>query len=224
MGVLVGLFFNGAAVWADVEAALFDSALSADETLDWMRCPLVITPGETGIIHAYFKNNGDRPVTPTIRAHISEGLVILMRQIDTRPTIQPGETIELQYEVTGEDAVWGAFILARVYMFRSSPLPSRTGSCGILLANIPLPRGWVVVALLLIASVGGIGSGLWLWRQINMPLNGRTLKALQAMIVLALATLAGIGLNLIGIWFPAAVLLLLTILLLASLFAYFMML
>jgi hypothetical protein len=221
LGVVVGLVFNTMSVWADLEASLFDAALTANEPLNGLSCPVLITQNETGVVNAYLKNTTEREMNTVVRTHITDGFVTLMREEQSRPSMQPGETIKLQYAVTAEDAAWERFILVRVYTFRKAPLPSRTGSCGIWVVNLPFGRGWMVTSLVVALSAAGIGAGWWLWRKANSPLLDRSLRVMNAMSVMGLFSLAGLVLNLFGLWLPAAFMLVATIVLMAAMMAYF---
>ncbi len=222
LGVLAGLVFNASAVWADLEASQFDPALKADESIDRISCPLIITPGETGVVRVSVKNTADRPVTTAIRAHISEGFVTLMRQQDSRHTIQPGETVRLSYDVTAEDAAWHQFVLVRVFVFPALPMHSRAGSCGVLAANLPGLPGWAVLAVWLAVSIAGMGGGIWLWARPHTRLIGNPLRSLRAMLILAGAIVAGMVFNLLGVWLPAGLLFLATVVLVTAMLAYFL--
>lgn len=222
LGVLAGLAFNAATVWADLEASMFDASLKADESIDRISCPLIITPGETGVVTVSVKNTADRLVTTAVRAHISEGFVSLMRQQDSRQTIQPGETVRLSYDVTAEDAAWNLFVLFRVFVFPALPMHSRSGSCGVLVANLPVLPGWMLAVLWLAISLVGMGGGIWLWVRQRTPLIGNAMRSFRAMLVLGVFILAGMVFNLLGAWLPAGLLLLATIVLVTAMLAYFL--
>ncbi len=161
IGTLSGILFNGMAVWADFEASLFDSSLTADRTLSALSCPIFIGRNETGRILAQVSNSLDRPIAPLVRGHISEGLVTLRRQVNFKPSLEPGETKTVEWEVTSEDAVWNRFILFRAYQFAVYPQPSRTGSCGVISTNLPIPGNWIT-GLVVAISLAGTGGGFWL--------------------------------------------------------------
>jgi hypothetical protein len=221
LGVLLALSFNGLAAWADFEAFLFDSALSAETSLDTLKCPIAITTTETGVVSASFTNPRDRDVWRLVRARVSHGFVTLIRVVETRLPLEPGETRTLEWEVTPEDAAWGRVILFRVYMLRSAPLPSATSACGILLAPAPGLTGNQVVALTLAASLLGLLSGAWMrGRAIPDPTLkqiylGRTMTWLTGLLV------AGMVANLLGWWLPASMLFITCLLLIAVMFVYF---
>lgn len=222
IGVLVGLLFNAFVVWAQFEASLWDDSPTEDEALDGFHCPLIITSAETGVVRIEYKNTIDRPINPLIRTRITKGFTILQREETDRPDIQPGETAHLEYTVTASDAAWDRFILVRVYAFPQLSMPSRNGSCGILVLKIPLVNGTFVIFLSLIISLGGMGSGIWLWKKVNFPFTDRTYNAFRAMVVLAAIILLGLILELLSVWGLATVILLFTFIIMAALIGFFL--
>jgi hypothetical protein len=134
ISALIGIIFSGASVWGNIEAFLFNPGLRADENIKTMKCPVLITNSETGTITAAFTNPGDRPVMTTVRTSISDGLFLMIRETDTRIQLEAGETKELEWTVSPEDAAWERLIFVRVYSLRSTPLPARNrdlrDSCG----------------------------------------------------------------------------------------------
>ncbi len=127
IGAMIGIAFNGLAAWADFEASLFDSALRGDDQLSGLRCPVFIGSNETGRLSAEIKNPLDRTIAPKIRAHVSDGFVSLLREIDQQPSLAPGATQTLEWTVTPADAVWGRFILFRAYQYPGISDPNALG-------------------------------------------------------------------------------------------------
>jgi hypothetical protein len=83
-------------------------------------------------------------------------------------------------------------------------------------------KGGAIVLLIVFVSVAGMGSGLWLWRRIHVPLEARAKSAFQGMVFLSAAVLAGIILELLRVWGLATLLLVMTFILLAAVLAYFL--
>lgn len=222
IGVLVGLVFNVFVVWANFEASLWNQTPNQEAPLDGLRCPLVITRAETASITISYRNPLDRPINPVIRTFISERLISLERQESIRPTIAPGETAYISYPVSGEEAVWNRFILVRVNTLPQFTLPARSGSCGILVVNFPALRGGGILFLIVLVSLGGMGGGLWFWQKYHAPLQGRVRTAYQAMLFLSAAILIGMVLEFLAVWGLATLILILTLILLAAVLAYFL--
>ena len=81
IGILIGMAVAGGIIWGDIEASIFDSSIKAKSALR-LSCPVLITTNEAGKISATLKNLEDREREFYVRAHISEGYVSLMREID----------------------------------------------------------------------------------------------------------------------------------------------
>lgn len=223
IGVLIGILFSGATVWGNIEAFLFNPGLPADETIKTMKCPTLITSSETGTVTAAFTNPGDRPVMTTVRTSISDGLFLMIRETDTRLQLEAGETKELEWTVSPEDAAWERLIFVRVYSLRSTPLPALTGTCGILVVNTPFFTGNQVIAIVSILSIVGMVAGLGLWVSAKQPLSRRNRYATQIMGVLAALVIAGAILGILGWWFIGAILLFITVLLVLVTITYFLL-
>lgn len=220
IGAMIGIAFNGLAAWADFEASLFDSALRGDDQLSGLRCPVFIGTNETGRLSAEIKNPLDRTIAPKIRAHVSDGFVSLLREIDQQPSLGPGATQTLEWTVTPADAVWGRFILFRAYQFPVYPIPTRSSTCGVLTTSVPFNGAWFT-ALTVIASVTMMSAGIGLWLSNNSPLKGRKRDTAIAMAALGVVTLAGIITALLGLMFPGLLIFILSFLLVLVLFAFF---
>lgn len=220
-GVLLALALGTLATWGDLEASLFDPSEQAQESLTSLRCPVLITRREIGRVWARFKNTGPRPVDRAVRAHISQGFVTLFREENVKLPLQPGESRRWYWEVTAADAAFGSsLVLVRVSTLRQSPLPSQSRACGIVVLNIPWPRGSVVIAGWLTLALGSLAGGIWLWWQANRPLAGRRRTMGTTMGVVGLIVLAILIAGLAGWWLVSVLLLALLVLLLISLFAH----
>jgi len=222
LGVLLALALSVAAIWGDLEAHWFDASLSRlrDASLTTLRCPVVMTTGESSTITAAFTNPLDWPALLTVRTHVSNYLE-LMREENARFNLDPGETEKLAWKVTADDVVYGRFIFVQVLQFRKYPLPARLGSCGVLVLDLPLFTGGQWVALATAGSLLGMAAGLGLWIVANRPLRGLERDATWAMGVLAAITLAGLVVDLRGWWMAGVLLLVVTILLVGAITAHF---
>lgn len=221
VGVVLGISFYGAAAWADLEAFLFDATVSADASLGSLRCPVVITSTEAGTLSARIENPMDRSIKPTVRTHVSEGFVTLMREIEERPSLEPGEKRRLEWTVTADDAAYGYLILARAFVKYPYPLPARTAACGVLVINLPGWTGSQVTALVVVSSLLCLLVGIGLWRAAYRPLSGRILDATRAMTVLAIIVLFGSLSSLVEWWLLSGLLLMLALLLIGATITYF---
>ena len=218
LGVLLGLWLFGLTVWSDFEASLYDAVIRGDENLEALECPVLIAPWETGTITATLTNPLDRDIDPRVRAHITAGFVTLMEEEVVTVELAPGETANLGWQVTAEDAAFGGLlILTRVYMFRNHGLPSRDASCGILVLDALELSGRQIYNLSFVGSILLMLIGLVAWSAASWPLTGEAQFFGVAMLLQALIVAAGLIVSMQG-WILAGIfLLILAVLLIAAL-------
>ena len=82
LGAFIGVPYGAAAAWGDWEAVQFQTSVSfrSDKSLTTLRCPVLLTTGETGRVSLTVGNPTDRKLTRAVRIYISEGYVDNMRQ------------------------------------------------------------------------------------------------------------------------------------------------
>jgi hypothetical protein len=213
LGAFFGIALSAIAVWGDLEASLFDTSIRGDEGLA-IKCPVMLTTSEEeSAVSAAFTNSLSKPVTFTIRTHVSQGYVTLMKKMNSKLHLAPGETQTLKWPVAPDDAAYGRFILVRVYLSAKYPLPSRDGSCGILVVDLPYLSGNQIFALVLAASLLGMGGGIGLWVVAHRPLSKPSQDVARAMGVLAGCVLVGMIASLSGRWLFGLLIFVLTVLL-----------
>lgn len=215
LGLLLGAAFSTAAVWGDLEASLFDPSIGSEAKLTTLRCPVIITPRESGTIVARFSNPSDREVLRTVRAHISYGFSTLMREETAQFVLKPGETRKLDWEVTASDAAWRHFILVRVNALRNAPLPSYSGACGVLVLNIPGLSGGLTLALIVTLSVLLIAAGAALWL-LNRPAAAQVPDRTNAVLALIAVVLVAMFAGAMGWWALGGLMILFALVLTAS--------
>lgn len=221
VGIVAGMLFYGFSFWANFEASLFDAGLEGDAGLSSLRCPIFFGKNETGKIYLNVKNPLDRTFAPRIRAHISEGFVSMMREIDSQPFLAPGESQTLEWDITSNDAVWNRFVLVRIYQFRVYPEPSRSATCGVQFVNFPL-SGSLITGLVLAISLLGMGSGIWLYQYSNRPLKDRQRSTIVAMTILGSTVTVGIVAALLGQLLVTMLITIFSVLLVVVLLGYFL--
>ncbi|MBI3158646.1 MAG: hypothetical protein HYZ26_03475 [Chloroflexi bacterium] len=222
IGLLLGLAFTAVATIGDLESAVFVSSLPAEERLTSLRCPMVMNTDEVGHIRAHLSNTSDRPRLRTVRAQISIGLSNFTREEEMQFEQPAGETREVSWTVTPEDAAYGeSLILVQVYAVPNSPLPSFSGSCGIMLVNIPGLSGAQIVGVFFGVTLVSLVAGLGLWLASHRPLEGRSAKLAGGLGTLAGLTLAGMFGSLTGIWLIGIAAVALSIVAAASIFGTF---
>jgi hypothetical protein len=220
IGILIGIAIYGGAVWADLEAFLFDSSLDADSSLSSLSCPVFMTTKETGIISAKISNDTDKPVERILRAHIAEGYVTLMREINSKLPIEPKSTAPIEWEIYPDDAVYGdRLILFRVYVFPNYPIPTSGAACGVLLFSSEIVSGAQLLWIMLTLSIVLVFGGRWLWHQGTQPITQlRMRNVASAMNWLSGFVLAGIIFSLLGLWGVSGLLLIVALLMIGVIF------
>lgn len=222
VGLLLGMGLFGVVIWADLEAALFSPGLRQDAALRSLRCPVMITKWETGTVSASVTNPLDRPTERYVRAHISDGYVTLMREINTSVSLAPGETERLAWTVRADDAAFERLILVKVVVRGRYPLPSRDGTCGILVVDVPVFSGNQVFGLSLVVSLLSMAAGFGLWYRSSQPLHGEGRQAIRAMGVLTGSIVAGTFVGWLGLWVPGLILFVITVLGIGAIIGYFL--
>jgi hypothetical protein len=212
-GVLIGIIFFAFTVWSDYEAAMFDASLGGDKRFSSLRCPILINSEETGYVSVTVENQTDQPTERTIHISKSGGFVTRVLKETQRIPLAPREERLIEWPVTQADAAWGHFILNRAFLVRRHPLPSLTGSCGILTANLGIFTGNQVVTIIFITSLALMGFGWGWWLVLNRPLEEQQRVVAQSMGWLAGVVLAGMIAGVLGWWVVGAILLLAAVLL-----------
>jgi hypothetical protein len=221
VGIFLGVALSAIAVWGDLEASLFDTSIRGDEGLA-IKCPVMLTTREeAGTVSAAFTNSLSRPVTFTIRTNISQGYVTLIKKINSKLHLAPGETQTLKWPVNPDDAAYGRFILVRVYRSAKYPLPSRDGSCGILVVDLPYLSGNQIFVFILTTSLLGMAGGIGLWVVANRPLSKPRQDVARAMGVLAGCVLVGMVASLSGRWLFGLFVFVITVLLGGAIVGHF---
>lgn len=176
LGIVLGVLLAGVAVWGDLEAFLFDSAITPEAPLTTLRCPILMTSAQTATVGITLRNTGDRPTSFYVRTHISLGFVTLMSEENSRLPLEPGQSGRLEWPIYPGDAAFRRVILVRVHVLPTAPFPYRAASCGIVLVDLPglLPGdAWYAIGLLLGLACAAGGMALWIVG--NRPLQGRAL-------------------------------------------------
>lgn len=222
LGFAAATVLTALSVWGDLEASLFDSSSVAETSLRSLRCPVFIGRAETGHVSASFTNTSERPVERAIRVHISDGRVSLMREERVQEPLEPGATAHLRWPVRLNDAAYGYLVLARVSTLRQFPMPSETGSCGILVLPFSLMRGGPALAAWLALSLAALFGGGWLYLS-DRQLRVRRPRSALTIIALGGVAVAGLIVGLLGLWTAGVLVLALTFLMLIALFAQAML-
>ncbi len=192
IGILIGLALTASVTWAYSEADLYVS-FNADRNLA-LKCPLMLSPNELGVVSAHIKNFTNEQITPTVSATISHAGQ--PRQTNQVVTLQTQDSQNLQWTVNPTDVIYDHLILVNVTQLRYRDNPSMLGSCGILLFSLLGLNGLGTLILILALSLATMFTGAFLWRQAHpQPWNDYLINlsragiALMSMTILALLTL-----------------------------------
>jgi len=199
IGILMGMALTAGTVVASLESDFyFGPGYPSDEGLKTLKCPVVMTSQEIGVISVSLVNATDKTIEPMIQLEISNpGLFENPRE---KYPIESGATRHIQWEVTSENAVFGRLILIRAYQFPTYKTPSRSGTCGILMVDLFGLNGNQILTLVFAISLICIGLGLAMWLLLNRPLRGKPWMASRAMLAVALSVLVGMVVGYYSIW------------------------
>lgn len=213
-GLVMAVLVTFATFWPNMEASLFDTGTTAEESLPTLSCPRVLSADETSQISVTINNPLERQATLLVRARISEGRLTLQRQFSGYVDLAPGETRELSWEISPADAVYNRVIMASVYTGPSRPIPNRQGSCGVLV----LPFGGLSGELIMFSAIAfslvtmGVG-GVGLWQHSSLLKSNYQLSFIPIAILMVLV-LVSLLMGLFSLWVGAILVLILALLML----------
>ncbi len=161
IGTCLLAFLGIISIWGDIEAFVFNAAIKPDKSLSTLRCPAIITPKDDAVVSAKIENSSNRELEMLIRTNITDGYVILMKEISTTLTLKPGESETVSVPIYVEDAAYDRVVLVRMHQTRRGSLPYRNSSCGVIVFDMPFISGKQLVLLILV--LGTILSGLGFW-------------------------------------------------------------
>ena len=208
VGVLLGMALIAVTIWTDLEASFFDSMMASrgDDPLKTLRCPVLMTTSEIGRISATFENTTDKPIELRLRAHVTDGFVTLMREVNTTLPLEPGEKKTAEFSLYASDRAYRRLILARVLQARHYPFPARQAACGVLVLDVPFLTGNQLFAITIAVTVLCLAGGIALWSVANWPLRRSALAAARTMGALVVCLLIGFFVSLSGAWLIASLL------------------
>ncbi len=223
LGALFGTLYAGVAIWGNWEAFQFDidAAFRSDRTLSTLRCPVLMTTGESGVVSVVIENPTDANLTRRVRVHISEGDILAMREFTEQVALGPGESRRISWEVFPQDRVFNLFVLVRVYLFAKHPLPSEDATCGIMVLDLPPLRGGGIIAFLVAFALVGMTVGAMLSRRGVHSAPARQREAIQsAMGIAVLVAIAMLAASLRWLWIGTIALVLLALLVVITVLRY----
>lgn len=202
-GTLIGFATLGIMIWGDLEASLLTSALDAEKSLTTLRCPIFLSPQESGQVTAKLQNPTDKNWERFTRAFISEGFVSLMREIKLAVPIPAGGKETVAWDVYPQDAAYDRVIFFRVYVNAKYPYPSLGGSCGIVMLDLWGLSGTQILMSVIAIFLGCGALGITLWKISIKKSDHRTWNRINSMYALALIIAIGFVISFMGAWLVA---------------------
>lgn len=194
-------------IWPDFEAEVAGRMMPDLDTIETLRCPLLVTEKNGGIISASFTNPSDQTLRLRLDSEITEGSLAMMRADGLEIFIPANETEVVEWVVSADDAALDRIIVARFHALRNSQMAARASNCGILVLNISLLSGRQIIISLVVGIVLLLGSGLRLiLAERPFTRRGKRLLLQLSLLVVSIAIplLAGlVGLGLVAL--PLAV-------------------
>jgi len=166
-GVMIGLALSAAVTWGESEARIY-SSYNGEASLR-LKCPLMLSPEESGVVSTEIINLTDEDIKPVVSAEISHGKV--PREIRQTLSLTSGESEPVQWTVDPSDVIFERLILVNILQSQYSDNSSRLGSCGIFLFSLFGLPGAQTFALVFAASLIAMLSGGALWLYARWPLN-----------------------------------------------------
>lgn len=200
LGCLLQLCLSGAVAWGEIEARAYTpiySGQNGGSGLD-IRCPIMLSPTESGTISASISNPMEESASPVVIADISRANGI--QQVSRTFSLAAHETQIGQWKVDASNIVWGRLILVNITQARFSDLPSREGACGIFIISLPGLNGLDAFGLLFALSLIGVYAGAVFWLRGRSPLHDRARGIIQAGSTLAGFSMAGLLVALLRWW------------------------
>ena len=171
-GVLIGLSLSAAVTWGPVEASLYTS-FNADSRFA-VKCPLMLSQDESGVIRAKITNFTDETVTPVVYVEISHANA--PRRLDETVALSPRESKLIEWSVDPSDVVFERLILVNILQARYRENPSFLGSCGILVFSLFGLTGMQTFFLVMSLSLAAMGFGATRWWRAKQPLDEASLS------------------------------------------------
>jgi len=185
VGILIGLALTGAYAWGESEARIYSSLNGAVDLA--IKCPLMMSPRESGVITAEITNLTDKEIRPVVTAEISHEKA--PREISQTVSLLSGKSETVEWTVDSSDVIFERLILVNVLQSRFNDNPSRSGSCSILLYSLFGLVGMETFSLVFVVSLALIISGGWLWLYARWPLDKFSGNIVQINVVLLSITI-----------------------------------
>lgn len=210
-GVLIGIVFFAALIWPSLESDFYFGYSAGADTKLRLTCPHIMTLADNGVITAIVTNKVDRPISPEVEANISAPIPQTIR---TKPTIEPGQTAALKWDINSDNVDFGHLILAQVYQFSAYATPTAMGKCGTLFLFTSALTGNEIYLFSLVGSLALIIAGIGISLLGSGSLVELGQKRFSGMVLLGGIIVVGIILGTLDQWLFGVLVLALAVLML----------
>lgn len=204
LGIVAAFIICGLIVWGDVEATLFTNGINGDRRISSLKCPVLITPHETGTISVVVKNPADKDSDRYLTATISEGFTSLVRESKEKVPIPANGKEKVEWKIYPEDAAFERIVLFRLFIPSKYPYPSMSGSCGVIKIDFPWLNGNQVLLGVSALSAGFLIIGALMFERGIHPESGalsvKTRARTNGIYFLAAVLVVSAFLSYIGLW------------------------
>lgn len=224
LGILLGLAISLASAWADFEGLSYFATGAGYSPLGAMRCPVLISSREIGLVRARFDNPTTAAIEPFYEIEVSGP--VTSRQSEGRVVIPARASRQVEWAIDARDVDLSPFVFVKMDVLPLAGFPTREDTCGILVADLWGMGGNELSSLLLAASLLAMAGG------VVLPALGLTAQqaarydavagsdSRRTAQALAVATTAAVLAGLEGWWLLAVVLSAVSLLLLVIALRY----
>ena len=200
IGFIGGMIILGVSIMGDFEALMFKPAVDGKTLLTTLKCPVMMASSETGTITATLSNPTDSRISPSVWTHISAGFVTLVREERDNLILGPGESQQVQWTISEDDAAFGRrWVLFKTKVYSQYPLPSSYGACGVFVTDILNLTGAQVHAFSITLSVLLMAIGIGLYNRAMRRLKGLAVRNLtRSLLIFGSLVLLGLISTFIG--------------------------
>lgn len=213
---------EGQSFWGYPESIAYDSSLTREARISRVKCPVLLTPGESKTVKLTVRNPNDFPIEAWVSTHISmpDMFESMVRDLTSVP-LAPGEKSTLSWEINEDNIIRNRIILTRAFLrLTDRHPPSRTSHCGIVVLDLwGLPSSVVMILALFVGHLVQ-AFGIWSLWQGRLKIGKRDNFLRNILIALSIFSIMMTIGSLLHSWVFSLMGLLLTLLLIFTAFGY----
>jgi hypothetical protein len=212
LGIISGFSVAILGTWSKLESADYFFRGTTYEHFGGLRCPLLMTRSETGVIAVIFDNRTDEDDDFFYKVEISGFLA--PRQIEGHIPVPAHQKRSISLTVDKADIDLQFFVFAKIVISPNSTRPTREADCGIMVLKASRFTGGQLFTGVFFLSLFGIIPGFILLKRTSTNIRPDVQRVVQGLgIVVLLAMLGG----LLGWWFAGLFFIVLALLLILAL-------